>query len=195
MSTLQNVEQWMMDALDGHISACDHAALDAYLAEHPDERVVFERMQRMDHTLRAEPPVQAPPTLKLNVMAVLPRTSAAQPSNGSIPRFWLTPPQAVFIGMVAVMLVFIIGVGTLAAISTVPPTLVATQQVPPATAALVTSVGDVAKTVSHASVALARAIFSQPITWLLIGISVMIAFLWARLVVLLLLPTLRFVLA
>jgi hypothetical protein len=134
--------------------------------------------------------------LKLNVMSALPH-AAVPMQTAAIPqaRIWLTGPQAVFIAMVAAMLVVLIGLGTLAFISIDSPTLTLSQSVPPATASIVDAVGNVADTVLHAAVALARVIFVQPITWIVIAVSMAVAFLWARLVVLLLLPTLRFVLA
>ena len=196
MSIPQNVDQWMMDALDGHISARDRAALEAYLTEHPAERVAFKRMLRVDHALSAEPLSPAPKTLKLNVMAALPRaTTASRPTSPRPMRPWLTAPQAVFIAVVAAMLVVVIGLGTVAFVSVASPTIALSPSVPPATAAIVNTAGDAARTVVHATVALARVIFLQPITWVVIVVSMWVAFLWARLVVMLLLPTLKLVLA
>ncbi|HEY3341656.1 MAG TPA: hypothetical protein VGK81_06545 [Anaerolineae bacterium] len=196
MSTTQNIDRWMMDALDGHLSARDRAALAAYLTEHPAERIAFERMQRVDRILSSEPSIPAPQTLKLNVMAALPRPSVrVQPAAIPSPRLRLSAPQAVFIAMVAAMLVVVIGLGTLAFISLDSPMLTLSTAVPPATAAIADAMGNVAETVLHAGVALARVIFVQPITWIVIAVCMAVAFLWARLVVLLLLPTLRFVLA
>lgn len=196
MSTPQHVDQWMMDALDGHISTRDRAALEAYLTEHPAERTAFKRMLRVDHALSAEPLSPAPKTLKLNVMAALPRaTNAQQPASARPIRLWLTAPQAVFIAVLAAMLVVAIGLGTVAFVSVASPTMTLSPSVPPATAAIVNSAGDAARTVIHATAALTRVIFSQPITWVVIVVSIWVAFLWARVVVMLLLPTLRLVLA
>jgi len=196
MSIPQNVDQWMMDALDGHISAHDRAALEAYLSEHPAERSAFKQMLRVDHALSAEPLAPAPKSLKLNVMAALPRATATpQPANARPMRLWLTAPQAVFLAMVATMLAVVIGLGAVAFISIASPAIASSSSVPPATAAIVNSAGDAAATVMHATAALTRVIFSQPVTWIVILISVWVAFLWARLVVILLLPTLKLVLA
>lgn len=196
MSIPQNVDQWMMDALDGHISARDRAALETYLTEHPAERIAFKRMLRVDHALSAEPLSPAPKTLKLNVMAALPRASTLQQPASARP-MWLrlTAPQAVFIAVVAAMLVVVIGLGSVAFVSIISPTITLSSSVPPATAAIVNSAGDAARTVMHATAALARVIFLQPITWVVIVVSMWVAFLWARVVVMLLLPTLKFVLA
>ena len=194
MSASLNIDQLMMDALDERISAQDRGTLDAYLFQHPAERAVFERMQRVDGALCDEPSAPVPQTLKLNVMAALPRAAVSQSANAQ-PHLWLTAPQAVFIGMVAAMLVVLIGFGALALISTATPALSLPQSASPATAAIVNSVGNVADAVLHASSALIRAVLSQPIIWVVLVVSLLIASLWARLVVILLLPTLRFVLA
>lgn len=56
-----NVEELMMQALDGTIGPTDRARLEAYFAEHPDERAGFERMLAMDAALRGAP-LAAPPS-------------------------------------------------------------------------------------------------------------------------------------
>ncbi|MFC1466888.1 MAG: anti-sigma factor family protein [Candidatus Brachytrichaceae bacterium NZ_4S206] len=55
-----NVEELMIQALDGEISPQDRAKLDAYLAERPDERAEFERMLAVNAALHRAP-VIAPP--------------------------------------------------------------------------------------------------------------------------------------
>ncbi|BCX05595.1 MAG: hypothetical protein KatS3mg053_3533 [Candidatus Roseilinea sp.] len=55
-----NVEELMIQALDGEISAEDRARLDAYLAERPGERAEFERMLAVNAALRNAPIVATP---------------------------------------------------------------------------------------------------------------------------------------
>ncbi len=50
-----NVEELMIQALDGDISPEDRARLDIYLAERPDERAEFERMLTVNAALRSTP--------------------------------------------------------------------------------------------------------------------------------------------
>lgn len=55
-----NVEELLIQALDGEISPQDRAELDAYLAARPDERAEFERMLAVNAALH-HAPVIAPP--------------------------------------------------------------------------------------------------------------------------------------
>lgn len=55
-----NYEKLMMEALDGTINPADRAALDAYLAQHPDVRLAFQRLQAVDDALR-QAPMASPP--------------------------------------------------------------------------------------------------------------------------------------
>lgn len=56
-----NYEKLMMEALDGTIHPADRAALDAYLAQHPDAHLAFQRLQAVDDALRQAPMASLPP--------------------------------------------------------------------------------------------------------------------------------------
>ena len=203
MSARQNIDHLMMDALDGCISAQGRATLEEYLSEHPAERIAFEQMQRVDHALCVEPLAPAPRTLKLNVMAAITqgaitRTSTAravvtQLSSAQPARMWLTAPQAVFLAMVAATLAVVIGIGAFVLFSSAPPTLAYAAS--PATGSILGAVGYYAQSIVHVLITLIRALFSQGIAWIVMLATLVIASLWARVVLMLLLPALRLVLA
>jgi hypothetical protein len=69
----REVERLMLDALDdpAALNERDHAAVWAYLAQHPEERALFDQMQRMDHALQAEPPAPVPGGLTARIMSAL----------------------------------------------------------------------------------------------------------------------------
>ncbi|MCS6848587.1 MAG: hypothetical protein RMN52_12855 [Anaerolineae bacterium] len=71
-----NVEELMIQALDGEIGAEDRARLDAYLAGRPDERAELERMLAVNAALRGTP-AAAPPDGFVEAVLARVRTAPA----------------------------------------------------------------------------------------------------------------------
>jgi hypothetical protein len=204
-----DIEQLMVDALDGTLDARGQARLEKYLAQHASERAVFEQMQRVDGVLRSEPIIPAPVELKSRVMLALPHPAAVHPTpahgaahstthraavapGARAPHMGLTVPQAVFIGVVGTMVLAVM-VFTLLAVLPVSPDALS-QAAPPATAAIWRATLNLIESMWGVLITLLRALLSQPITWAIACASFVVASLWARLILILLLPTLRLVL-
>jgi len=56
-----NYDELMINALDGTITPSDKVALDAYFAQRPDARAMFEQMVAVDFALKEAEPTAPPP--------------------------------------------------------------------------------------------------------------------------------------
>lgn len=181
MTTPAQIEQLMMDALDGTLSASDHKMLSAYLDAHPEERALFARMQGVDTLLRTAPMQAPPPALKHSVMAALP--------NRRIETATLRWTQIVFLIVFASLIGMLMVAGMAAVYGALVPLI-------PIGATL--SVTNLLREVTATGLSIAgmgldisRAFFSHPLAWLAMLIALSIVALWTRLVLLAWLPGLR----
>jgi anti-sigma factor RsiW len=112
---MTNIDELMMDALDGTITPANRALLDAHLAQHPDARAAFEQMLHVDAALRETPAVAAPADFSRKVMAQARVMPIAQPlRSGYIAA--IIAANSVLVGAVwVVMAALLIGLGLLAA--------------------------------------------------------------------------------
>jgi hypothetical protein len=178
-----DIEQLMIDALDGAITLRDNQVLRAYLDRHPDERTSFEQMTAFDHTMRAEAVPAAPATMTRQVMTAVWQAQAhiAQPV--------FKAPQIAFLIGLPIVLLLVIGltlVGVYMLISPVfPPTELR------AGFALVRAVADVVECIVVAVIVFLRALrslYSIPLTWAItIGLAIVVAG-WMRIMVAIWLP-------
>jgi anti-sigma factor RsiW len=181
MSARVNPEQLMMDALDGMISDRDRKLLQAYFAVHPEESATFEQMQGIDETLRAVPAAVPPIDMAHQVMRAVSRTELAKPP--------LRAAQlALLIGIASVLVVF-------AGLIVLGLYLLLSAFVPPDSAqaafTFVRGLAEVTESLFSAMAVFMRAAFTQPIAWAVaLGLIAVVA-LWLRVMVAVLVPSLR----
>jgi anti-sigma factor RsiW len=185
MTHSSNMDELMMNALDGALSAEQRRTLNEYLDQHPQERALFERMQGVDTLLRAERVTAPPPGLKYHVMAAVPR-QRIEPAT-------LRWPQIVFIILAASLLASIIAVILFVVFSTLQPLL--PQSVLPALVSILSSIIEFGVSIFSVVIAIGRAALAQPVTWLVMCVAMSIVALWMRIVLGVILPGLRAALA
>lgn len=112
---MTNIDELMMDALDGVITPANRAVLEAHLAQNPDARMAFAQMMRVDVALRDTPAVSAPADFSHNVMAQARSMPIAKPMRGSHIAA-IIAANSVLVGVMWLMLVaLLLGMGMLAA--------------------------------------------------------------------------------
>jgi anti-sigma factor RsiW len=112
---MTNINELMMDALDGTITPANRTLLDAHLAQHPDARIAFEHMMRIEAALRETPAVAAPAGFTGNVMAQARALPIAQPMHKTQIAA-IIAANSVLVGVVwAMMAALLVGLGVLAA--------------------------------------------------------------------------------
>lgn len=181
MTTPAQIEQLMMDALDGTLSASERKKLRAYLDAHPEERALFARMQGVDVLLRATPKQAPPPALKHSVMAALPhrRIEAAT----------LRWTQIVFLIVFASLIGMLMVAGLVAVYGAIAPLISISAAL--SITAFLREVAAVGLSIIGAGLDICRVFFSHPMAWLAMLIALGIVALWARLVLVVWLPGLR----
>jgi anti-sigma factor RsiW len=164
------IERLMLDALDGVLDESGRKALDTYLAQHPAERALFARMQGVDIALQAAPVVSAPRAFSAHVMSAVAQTRMAQPP--------LKAAQIAFLILAAGVLVVLAALLALALYTQLSPAF--PQAELSAAYVFLRSLIDIGASVFTAAASFARAIFSQPVAWLVTaGLAVIVA-VWLR---------------
>lgn len=185
MTHSSNMDELMMNALDGALNAEQRRVLNEYLDQHPQERALYERMRGVDAMMRAEPVIAPPPGLKYQVMAAVPR-QRIEPAT-------LRWPQIVFIILTASLLACLIAVILFALFSALQPPL--PHSMLPAIGSFLSGIIEIGVSIFSAFIALGRAALAQPVTWLVMCVALSIVALWMRIVLGVLLPGLRAALA
>jgi anti-sigma factor RsiW len=177
------MEELMMQALDGTISATDRAKLDAFLLANPPERAAFEAMLRFEGVAAPVLATHTPPvTLPLNFAAnVMTRVNAAA----------LAQPQTITaISSRQIVLVIVICSAAMAFSMAVAGGMVAygSSVAPPHIVSVFWEIVDTARDVAGMLFVLGRALLAQPITWAVALVSVLVVALWMRMVAVVWLP-------
>ena len=173
-----DIEQLMIDALDGAITPRDYQVLHAYLERHPEERVTFERMAAFDRAMQAEAVVVAPATMTPQAMKAIHQARIAQPV--------LKAPQIAFLIGFPSALLLLIGLTLVGLYILVLPTL--PQFDLQAGAALARAAVDFVESIVVAVILFLRALYSIPLVWgVTIGLAILVAG-WMRIMIAIWLP-------
>ena len=152
---MTNIDELMMDALDGVITPANRAMLDAHLAQNPAARAAFEQMMRVEIALRETPVASAPADFSHKVMAQARTLPIHKPMRSSHIAA-IIAANSVLVGAVWVMLAaLLIGLGLLAA---------QTPALQPVFA-LVRAIGTYMRDALGLAAAATRAWSTQPIAW------------------------------
>lgn len=152
---MTNIDELMMDALDGTITPANRALLDAHLAQHADARVTFEHMLRIDAALREAPAISPPADFSRKVMAQARVMPIAKPMRNS-QIVAIIAANSLLVGVMWLMLAaLLVGLALLAA------QLPALQPV----FALAHAVAAYVRDALELATAGARALGSQPVAW------------------------------
>lgn len=153
---MTNIDELMMDALDGTITPANRAVLDTHLAQNPEARLAFEQMICVDVALRGAPAISAPAGFSHKVMAQAHAMPIAKPMRTSHIAA-IIAANSVLVGAVwVVMAALLIGLGVLAA---------QTPALQPVFA-LVRAIGTYLRDAIGLAAAATRAWSTQPIAWL-----------------------------
>ncbi len=199
-TTQTDMDALMMDALDGTISPSGWAALQRYLAQHPDEAAAFERMAQVDAALRATPAAMPPAQFAARVMEAVRFMPAAQsvlrPQHTTRNTQYavrntqytmrntqyvaLSRAQVAYVAVLTGIVAVIGGILALAALSLIEPAAAA--QNLQALVAFVSNVMRIVRDVLQVFYLFARAALSQPLVWAIgLGLGA-IVLVWARVV-------------
>ena len=168
------MEDLMLQALDGTISAADQTRLSAYLNAHPDEQGVFDQMMRFEAAFVVEP-VAAPAGFAMNVMAQVHQIAIAQPYAVTA----MSGRQIALIVLIfssAMATAFAVGGGLLAyGSSFVRPDF------GPA-GAFGRSIWFTVQDVFRVAISMGRVVLTQPLTWAVVIAGLLAMAAWVRLV-------------
>jgi hypothetical protein len=176
-----NWEQLMIDALDGTISERDHMALEAYFDVHPEERAMFDRMQDVDRAFRAEPVISAPATLAQQVMGTTRAVTAAQPP--------LRASQIAFLILISSVLVVAAGAIIAAMYSLISPGFPVGEM--QAFVAFTRGMVEFGYSFAGVLATFLRAVFSQPVTWVVVLGMIGVLAVWVRILAAVFVPAMR----
>jgi anti-sigma factor RsiW len=166
---MTNIDELMMDALDGTITPANRALLDAHLAQHTEARTAFAQMLRVDAILRETPATPAPADFSHKVMAQARAMPVAKPMRGSQIAA-IIAANSVLVGTVWLMMAAVlIGLGLLA---TQTPAL---QPV----FALARAVGAYVRDALGLAAAGVRAVGAQPLAWIMLLAALALVAAWA----------------
>jgi len=153
---MTNIDELMMDALDGMITPANRTVLNAHLAQNPDVRLAFEQMMQVDMALREMPAVNAPADFSRKVMTQARSLPIAKPLSGSHIAA-IIAANSVLVGSVWIMMAaLLLGLGLFASqLPTLQPVF-----------ALVRAVSTYMRDALGMVNAATRAWGAQPITWI-----------------------------
>ncbi len=173
-----DIEQLMIDALDGTLSPRDYRVLRAHLDRHPDERAMFDQMLEFDRTMRAEAAPVAPATMTQHVMTAIRQAHVAQPA--------LKAPQIAFLIGFPSALLFVITLALIGLYLLVSPDM--PQVDIQAGLALLRAMADFVESIVVAVILFLRALYSMPLTWgVTVGLAIVVAG-WMRIMIAIWLP-------
>jgi anti-sigma factor RsiW len=153
---MTNIDELMMDALDGTITPANRAVLDAHLAQNPEACIAFEQMMRVDVALRKAQAVNMPVDFSNKVMAQARAMPIAKPMRTSHIAA-IIAANSVLVGAVwVIMAALLIGLGMLAA---------QTPALQPVFA-LIRAIGAYVREAIEMGGAATRAWGTQPIAWI-----------------------------
>ena len=165
---MTNIDELMMDALDGTIAPANRALLDAHFAQHPEARVAFEQMMRVDVALREAPAIVVPADFSRKVMVQARVMPIAKPMHTRHIAA-IVAANSLLIGAVWLMLAaLLVGLGLLA--SQLPALQPVFALVRAAIAYLRDALG-----LASAGV---RALGTQPIAWLTLLAAIALVMAW-----------------
>ena len=169
-TTRDNYEALMMDALDGTLDAAGRAALSTYFVRYPEERLLFERMAGVETVLRALPAVEPPAQLTERVMRASGQVASA--------RQVLNWAQVGLIVVASSLLLAGGAVVALAVFSLFTPS--GPEAAIQAMLALATRSLGFASNAASIGLGFMRAIYSQPLAWLVTAalFAVVAAWMW-----------------
>jgi anti-sigma factor RsiW len=166
---MTNIDELMMDALDGVITPANRAVLEAHLAQNPEARAAFAAMMRVDVALRETPAVNLPADFTHKVMAQARALPIARPMRGSHIAA-IIAANSVLVGVVWLMLAaLLLGMGVLAA---------QTPALQPVFA-LVRAIATYAREAIEMAGAATRAWGTQPIAWVTVLAAFALVAIWA----------------
>jgi len=182
MSTITDIEQLMIKALDGQIAPHESQVLHVYLESHPDERAMFGQMMAIDHAMQLEPAPAVPAMMTQQVMGAIRLAKISQPL--------FKPLQIAFlIGFPSILLLLFGSAAISMYILFISPAFPQTEL--QTVLALVRAATDIVGSLLVALIAVLRALYSQPITWAItIVLSLAVAG-WLRIIASIWLPARR----
>lgn len=176
-----NMDELMMQALDGTISKADRARLTAYLMANPDERALFESMLQTEALLRNLPMAKPSNNFASNVMVAVGHAHiAAKPSpavNGN--------------QMLLLFLTCTISAVMMIIISAAVISMLSTYAGPQlhATVGVLRSIGTMGRESFGVIAAFARFVMTQPLVWIASIAGGLVVAIWLRVLAGLWLPT------
>ena len=175
---IADIEQLMIDALDGTLNPRDYQALLAHFERHPDERAAFDQMLEFDRTMRDEAAPVAPATMTQQVMTAIRQAHVAQPA--------LKAPQIAFLIGFPSALLLVVSFTLMGLYLLVSPPM---PQVDfQAGLALLRAMADFVESIVVAVILFLRALYSMPLTWgVTVGLAIVVAG-WMRIMIAIWLP-------
>ena len=173
-----DIERLMIDALDGTITRRDKKALAEYLTHHQVEQAEFNRMVRVESAIRSDPMLPTAPAFSQRVMGAVWQSRVAYPA--------LRLPQIVFLVGIASIGLTVTGIIATALYSLVSPSFPFAEI--DACVALFKAIVNIGASALNVIMACVRAVYSQPVSWVVsVVLAAMVAF-WVRLVLKLWMP-------
>lgn len=167
-TAMTNIDELMMDVLDGTITPANRALLDAHFAQHPEARVMFEQMMHVDAALREAPAIAVPADFSRKVMAQTHAMPIAKPMRGSHIAA-IVAANSVLVGAVWLMMAaLLIGLGLFA--SQLPA-------LQPVFALIRAAIAYLRDALGLASAG-ARALGTQPIAWVTLLAAIALVMAW-----------------
>ncbi len=177
-----NYEDLMMNALDGTLAPSDRAVLNAWFAQHPDERAAFEAMLAVDIALREAEPIAPPPTaFTQRVLAQTRVTPIVRPVNRSQLAVVVAGNSLLMVLSWVVIVAAVIGFGALAAQSPIMQPVFA----------LIRAIATIVTDAFRALGSTTRALSGQPIVWMAIATALIVVIAWLGVVARVFLPQRR----